>query len=380
MTMFDEEVLRTALHATVENFEVSDDATDQILAMAQASGDRAELSRTGHLVNHFGRGRSLLAAAAAGVVVLLITVPLLNSENAANAKLASPNDIQGRSITGTEFGGNTTSGAPVPHSPLKVQASGNALTFAPVKAIATSAAESQTSSPLSSSLKVEETGRVDLSINGQRFEMDLTTLAALATSDGGFVSQTHARIGTKRTGTSSSGYVILQVPARKFAMLVTQVRHVGHATSVVTSATDVTGQYVDLQARIQALQVSRQQYLTIMTRTTSINGILAVQSQLNSIQSQIEQLQASLGLLNTETTYGSLTVSLTEGGHASHVAHHSVSGVNKAWHDSIHGFVAGFEWLIRLAGPLLFGLLCLSALIVLGRSVFRATQRRRNPS
>jgi len=97
-------------------------------------------------------------------------------------------------------------------------------------------------------------------------------------------------------------------------MLVDQVRHAGVATSVVTSATDVTGQYVDLQARINALQVSRTQYLKIMTRTNSIGGILSVQNQLNSIQSQIEQLQAQLNLLNSETTYATLTVSLREAG------------------------------------------------------------------
>jgi len=39
-----------------------------------------------------------------------------------------------------------------------------------------------------------------------------------------------------------------------------------------------------------------------------------VQNQLNSIQSQIEQLQAQLNLLNSETTYATLTVSLREAG------------------------------------------------------------------
>jgi hypothetical protein len=135
---------------------------------------------------------------------------------------------------------------------------------------------------------------------------------------------------------------------------------------------------VDLQARISALQVSRAQYLKIMTRTDSISGILSVQNQLNSIQSQIEQLQAQLGLLNSETTYATLTVALRQAGSPLVVTPHPGNGVDKAWHDSLHGFAAGVEWLIRIAGPLLFALLLLAALLFLGRWTWRATERRRN--
>ena len=68
-------------------------------------------------------------------------------------------------------------------------------------------------------------------------------------------------------------------------------------------------------------------------------------------------MQAQLGLLNSETTYATLTVILSQTGHQVNPPAHSRTGVDKAWHDSLHGFAAGFEWLIRIAGPLLFALL-----------------------
>ena len=133
---------------------------------------------------------------------------------------------------------------------------------------------------------------------------------------------------------------------------------------------------MDLRARITALQVSRQQYLKIMGRANSIDGILAVQNRLDALQSQIEQLQGQMNLLNSETTYATLTVSLTETGH-SPLTPQPISGLSRAWHDSIGGFVAGFEWLIRIAGPLLFALICLGALLAIGRLAWRAKQRRK---
>jgi hypothetical protein len=266
--------------------------------------------------------------------------------------------IQG---TGAENGSSTPAS-------LKVTTTGSVVKLSPTKGGDVSQ---------QSSLRVEEIGTVQLSVGGKHFQSTLTQLTDFATTDGGFVSSTQSHIGSKVTHSYSTGTIVLQVPERNFTMLVNQVRHAGVATSVSTSATDVTGQYVDLQARISALQVSRTQYLTIMTRTTSIGGILAVQDQLNTIQSEIEQLQGQLGLLNSETTYATLTVSLSQAGHLVATPPHSRNGVNKAWHDSVHGFAAGVEWLIRIAGPLLFALLLLAALVLLGRWTWRATERRR---
>ena len=92
-----------------------------------------------------------------------------------------------------------------------------------------------------------------------------------------------------------------------------QAQALGKTTSLSTKATDVTGQYVDLQSRIAALQSSRQQYLTIMAKADTVGDVLAVQAQLDTIQTQIEQLQGQLNVLASETSYSSLTVTASEG-------------------------------------------------------------------
>ena len=97
-----------------------------------------------------------------------------------------------------------------------------------------------------------------------------------------------------------------------FSAVLKQAQQYGKTSNVSTKATDVTGQYVDLQAQITALQASRQQYLTILAKATSIGDILAVQEQLDSIQSQIEQLQGQLQVLTSETSYSTLNVTVNE--------------------------------------------------------------------
>jgi hypothetical protein len=391
MTMFDEEKLQRALREAAEGFAVSEGAIDSILDEARESPGSEKQRRIRSLVERTGRVRSTAMVAAACVVVLAVAVPLFNSEGTprvevhnnalkefnplgapATATPGAPNSgLQGTTVTNTSgsgFQGTTvtnTSGSfsvAVPTSSKTIGKSG------------VNASEES----LVTSLRVEEVGTIQLTVGGQKFQSTLTQLTDFATTDGGFVASTQSHIGTKASHSFSTGTIVLQVPERNFTMLVDQVRHSGFATSVVTSANDVTGQYVDLQARISALQVSRTQYLKIMSRTNSIGGILSVQEQLNSIQSQIEQYQAQLNLLNSETTYATLTVSLSESGHQAIAHKHPATGVDKAWHESLHGFAAGIEWLIRIAGPLLFALLVLAALLALGRLTWRANERRRS--
>lgn len=376
MTTFDEEMMKRALREAADDFVVSDEAVERILDEARGTATADASPRIRAFIQRNGRGRSTILAAAACVVLLAVAVPLLNSEVAPKKFNAIP-DVHGPAAPNGEKTLN-------PAAPVVIAGSGESALSGQVVATGTSlsvkagkSAKQTSATSLDGSLRVEEVGMIQLSVGARHFQSTLTQLTDFATTDGGFVASTQSHVGTKAAHSYSSGTIILQVPERNFTMLVDQVRHAGDATSVATSATDVTGQYVDLQARIHALQVSRTQYLAIMTRTTSIGGILAVQDQLNTIQSQIEQLQAQLNLLNSETTYSTLTVALSETGHQVIAPHHPRTGVDKAWHDSLHGFAAGVEWLIRIAGPLLFALLLLAALLGLGRWTWRATERRR---
>ena len=352
MTMIDEGVLSELLHDAAQAFDVSAGATDRILAEARTAAPTPRSFGRRTPVPRSGKGRLILVAAVVALVIGGVTfsvarAPVNGSASSRSAGIAS-------------FGGAAIPATPSTTSP---GVSGSK-TVSPIPPGA-----------IGQPAKVEANGSVDLTIGDGALQTVLARLTDLAVADGGFVSSDQAQFGA---GSSSTGTVVLRVPQLNFEALVTQVQRVGDATSVTTTAEDVTGQYVDLQARIKALQASRQQYLTIMTRATSIGDILAVQSQLDTLQSQIEQLQGQLDLLNNETSYGTLTVSLTEAGQR----HHAIpppqpgSGIGKAWHDSVSGFVSGFEWLIRIGGPLLFVLLCLAALAILGRLAWRATRRR----
>ncbi len=361
MSVIDDDELTRILREAADGLTVSEGGRDHVLDVARGS---SHTTRTGTLTRlaSTSRPRTVFLAAAALVIVCAVAWPLVRLEVPPNARTHHASAGGVRAV-----GGDSSSGGV---AGLSVKGA-----TAPVGANL-SAGNVATSTATATPARIASNGQVDLTIADGHFDRALASLTALARSDGGFVSSTQAHEGTASAGDYSYGTVVLSVPQTHFDTLVAQVQRVGHATSVVARSTDVTSQYVDLQARISALEVSRQQYLTIMSHATSIGDILAVQAQINTLQSEIEQLQGQLKVLTTATTYSSLTVLVAEAGHRYNTVPTSRSGLANAVHDSVRGFVDGVEWLIRVAGPALFAVLLFAGVVGLLTLVWRMTRRR----
>jgi Domain of unknown function (DUF4349) len=374
MTMIDEQALSDSIRDAAESIEVPEGATERILAASRVAPLETRASRPRVGVRGGSRRRWVLYPVVVALVVAGIAVSMVGS----HSNPFRSGIVSGLSAGPTVHGGSSGSAAPLPS---------NGATQPPTGAAGAGSSSSGTAAPSASapplppgsvgqSAKVESKGSINLTIGDGKLQSVLAKLTDLAVGAGGFVASSENQVGAGGSGPPSSGTIVLRIPESSFASTVSRVQQDGHATSVTTSSTDVTGEYVDLQARITALQASRQQYLTIMTQATSIGDILAVQSQLDTLQSQIEQLQGQLSVLTDETNYGTLTVSVVEAGQRPIPPVPPRTGLDKAWHDGIGGFVSGFEWLLRIAGTTLFVLLCLAALIVVGRWAWGASRRR----
>jgi hypothetical protein len=403
MSMLNDEVLGTLLHETGDSFAVpASGASDTLGRVHRGDDERAKgvtpaAAPLPHRIGGMIRSHRLVAAAASVVVVLAVaggaallgsTTP--GSRTAAGEKALSKAPTVGpshgtagsgatRSAGSTASPGTSfSSNAPTPSNkatglqakegaPSGTSSAGGAPDAAGTSALPNGA--------VGQPAKIEQTGSLDLAVARGALSKSMAKVSALAATYNGFVANSQTQSGTS-AGEPPSGTVTLQIPVANFGAALKAVEALGTPSSLTTKATDVTAQYVDLQSRITALQASRQQYLTIMTKASSVGDVLAVQAQLDGLQSQIEQLQGQLAVLDSETAYSTLTTSLSEAArHHHHVTAPSESGAAKAWHDSVHGFSAGVDGIIRIAGPVLFALLCLVVLLLGGRLSWRRLQR-----
>lgn len=106
--------------------------------------------------------------------------------------------------------------------------------------------------------------------------------------------------------------VTLRVPAESYDSVLRQIRGIAKEVKAESSdASEVTEEYTDLQSRLRNLQSVEGQYLQLLARAQSIQDILTVQDRLNSVRSEIEQVQGRINLLNDLTDMATITVNLT---------------------------------------------------------------------
>ncbi len=133
----------------------------------------------------------------------------------------------------------------------------------------------------------------------------VTAAAAKITALDGYVSGSE-QFGEGEDVTATITY---RIPADRWEEALAALRSL--AIKVVTEQTgtqDVTGQVVDLRARIANLQATEKALQGIMTKATKISDVLAVQAELTTVRGQIEEATAQKQHLEAQAAFSTLTV------------------------------------------------------------------------
>jgi hypothetical protein len=220
--------------------------------------------------------------------------------------------------------------------------------------------------------RVVKTGSLQLLVNRGQVQATISKLITLTGSLGGYVAQSN----TDTVAGSPTGALTIRMPVARFDSAVNGAERLGHVVSLSTNAHDVTGQVVDLGARVSALRRTRATYLTILGRATTIGATLEVQQRVDDVQQQIEEIQGELKVLHNQSADGTLAVSVSQRGTVVHVArHHKRTGIGLAWHNSISRFARGFDAIVGALGPLLLAILVLAVLAGIARLGYRGVRR-----
>ena len=151
-------------------------------------------------------------------------------------------------------------------------------------------------------LLIIKTGSLDLQVEA----VDAAVAAADAAIEalGGYVS------GSEQVGEGEdvSATITYRIPADQWTAALKALR--GLAIKVVSERTttdDVTGQVVDLRARIANLQATERALQAIMTQATKISDVLEVQAELTKVRGEIEEATAQKQHLEQQAAYSTLT-------------------------------------------------------------------------
>jgi hypothetical protein len=170
-----------------------------------------------------------------------------------------------------------------------------------------------------------------------------------------------------------SAEITYRIPAERWEQALDTLRGLnGLTTKVVTEhteAVEVTGQVIDLQARIANLRAGETALQGIAAKATKISDVLEVQAQLTDTRGQIETLAAQLKDLNDRSGYATLTVQFN-------VPIVAVEAAGRGWEPTAVVDEAAATMVSVLQGiataGIWFGIVWLPILLVLGALAFVA--------
>jgi hypothetical protein len=209
------------------------------------------------------------------------------------------------------------------------------------------------------------TGSMSVEVPAGTVDATIRKISATAGGLGGYLQASQVD-GTPdpSDGIPQTATITMRVPAASFGALRDAVGGYGTVRSSSTSSQDVTADYVDLKARETALTTSRATYLTLFAKATTVSDILAVQRQLDGVQTQIEQIEGQLRVLAGQSDLATLTINLAEQGARQPGQENGfLHALRTAWRSFVHGL----EDIVAALGAIALTLLVLAVLYLLYR-------------
>jgi Domain of unknown function (DUF4349) len=151
-------------------------------------------------------------------------------------------------------------------------------------------------------------------------------------------------------GDHGSANLTLRIPSTVLTATLEKLKALGKVEEVSTSASDVTSQVQDTDARIKALQASVDRLITLLSTASDAQVLVTIESSLTDRQQSLEALEAQQRSLADQTSMATITLNLISVSDApKHVPNTFWTGLTAGW----NSFVGFFAAMLVVLGVLL---------------------------
>ena len=143
-----------------------------------------------------------------------------------------------------------------------------------------------------------------LRLEAQDVVSALNTATRLSEQVGGYVVTAR----TWRAGDLPYATLSFAVPVDRFEEALSQTRTLGEVQDENVTSQDVTGQFVDLEARIGNLEATAERIRGFLDETKTVAEALNVNRELSTIESELEVLKGQRNTLSQQTSFSTVNI------------------------------------------------------------------------
>lgn len=184
--------------------------------------------------------------------------------------------------------------------------------------------------------KLTQNGYLSLIVN--RVEDAIESLTSIADTLGGNVDS--VRFINAERNSDKNAVIVIRVPADNFTEGLKRAKETAvKVNEQSVSMSDVTDQFIDMQARMKNLKAEEAQYQEILGKAEEIENVMRVSRALFAVREEIDRLQGQMNYLSRQVDMSIITISLSsEPDISTLVIWHPWTVIKEA----VRGFLIGF--------------------------------------
>lgn len=151
---------------------------------------------------------------------------------------------------------------------------------------------------------------MDMTLETTEFDGLLSFVEQKVTELGGYIESSSVN-GTADSGRRYS-YMVIRVPEEKLNEFEEELGNSARVLSRNSSVQDVTLQYSDLAAHIDALRVEQKTLMDMLEKAEDVDTIIIIQNELTNVRYELESYESQMKVMNNQIDYSTVTVSVNE--------------------------------------------------------------------
>ena len=208
-----------------------------------------------------------------------------------------------------------------------------------------------------------------LTVRVKNVEKAERSTSLLTSRVGGYVQGSQS---SDLSGENPSITLELRVPVRQFEAIIEQCEALGVRQAKTVSSQDVSGQLIDLDARVKALRAEETSYLAMLGKATNLNSVIQLRTHVTELRSMIESIEGQRKDLGNQAAMSSLSLTLQQESIPLATTHKDDQWLALTWTDATNRLFVFGKGVVSVG---IYALLFSPFAVILGWFVWRLTRR-----